>query len=293
MKLPNIACAALLAPSVNAALQVDFSSTGKYNTIISCSKFLTSVYPESIKKAASTIAKGMVSYYSGDKPGQVPGLLPQPYYWWETGAMFSSLIDYWYYTGDTTYNAITTQAMLFQVGPNKDYMPPNRTKDLGNDDQAFWAMTAMTAAEHKFPDPPSDGPQWLSLVQAVFNSQVPRWDTTTCGGGLRWQVFSFNRGYNYKNSISNGCFFNIAARLGRYTGNKTYLEWAEKAWDWESATGLISSDYHVYDGADDTINCTKINHIEWSYNVGVHLYGAAIMWNVVCISPFAVHLTKY
>lgn len=42
--------------------------------------------------------------------------------------MFGTLIDYWFYTGDTTYNEITTQAMLFQVGPNKDFMPPNQTK---------------------------------------------------------------------------------------------------------------------------------------------------------------------
>jgi mannan endo-1,6-alpha-mannosidase len=73
----------------------------------------------------------------------------------------------------------------------------------------------MSAAEKVFPDPPSDRPQWVPLVQAVFNSQVPRWNTETCGGGLNWQVYGFNAGYDYKNTISNGCFFNIAARLAR------------------------------------------------------------------------------
>jgi mannan endo-1,6-alpha-mannosidase len=58
----------------------------------------------SIKQAASTIAHGMMSYYSGNETGGTPGLLPGPYYWWEAGAMFGSLIDYWYYTGDSTYN---------------------------------------------------------------------------------------------------------------------------------------------------------------------------------------------
>jgi mannan endo-1,6-alpha-mannosidase len=42
---------------------------------------------ESIKKAASTAAYGMMTYYHGNETGQIPGLLPQPYYWWETGAM--------------------------------------------------------------------------------------------------------------------------------------------------------------------------------------------------------------
>jgi mannan endo-1,6-alpha-mannosidase len=248
--------------TVNAAVQLD----------------LTSV--DSIKQAAKTVATGMTQYYTGNRPGDIPGNLPAPYYWWEAGAMFGTLVDYWYYTGDTTFNDITTQALLFQVGPNADYMPPNQTKDEGNDDQSFWGMAALSAAEAKYPDPPPGQPQWLALAQGVFNTQAPRWDAATCGGGLRWQIFTFNNGYNYKNTISNGCFFNIAARLGRYTGNQTYVEWAEKMWDWVAAVGLMSSDYHFYDGSDDTINCTQVNHIEWSYNTGVYLLGAATMWNM-------------
>lgn len=42
--------------------------------------------------------------------------------------MFGQMVEYWYYTGDTTYNEVTTQALISQVGPNNDYMPPNQTK---------------------------------------------------------------------------------------------------------------------------------------------------------------------
>ena len=77
---------------------------------------------------AQTLAHGMVSYYTGNRTGDVPGNLPAPYFWWEAGAMFGSLIDYWYYTGDSQYNDLVTQGMLHQVGPNNDYMPPNQTK---------------------------------------------------------------------------------------------------------------------------------------------------------------------
>lgn len=207
--------------------------------------------------------------------------------------MFGALVDYWYLTGDDQFNSKVTQAMQFQVGPNNDYMPPNRTKDEGNDDQAFWGMAALAAAENNFPNPPSPQPGWLALAQAVFNTQVPRWDDKTCGGGLRWQIFTFNNGYNYKNTISNGCFFNIGARLGRYTGNQTYLDWAEKSWDWMIASGVVSADYHIYDGTDANINCTSVNHIEWSYNAGALLYGAAVMWNAVSISmEYANQLAK-
>ena len=223
----------------------------------------------------------MMKYYKGNETGGIPGNLPDPYFWWEAGAAFGAMLDYYYYTGDPTYNEVTTQALLAQVGPNNDYMPPNQTKTEGNDDQGFWALAAMTAAEQKFPNPPADQPQWLALAQAVFNSQALRWDTTSCAGGLKWQIFAFNNGYNYKNSISNGCFFNIGARLAVYTGNQTYADWAEKTWDWVNRVGLMSPQYQVFDGTDDNKNCSELNHIQWTYNAGVYLLGAANMYAYV------------
>lgn len=114
------------------------------------------------------------------------------------------MIDYWHLTGDETYNNVTAEAMLWQVGPERNYMPPNVTASLGNDDQGFWGMSAMLAAEENFPNPPSDQPQWLALAQAVWNTQAdPDRHDETCGGGLRWQIPFANNGYDYKNS--KGC----------------------------------------------------------------------------------------
>ncbi|KAH8668720.1 cell wall glycosyl hydrolase [Xylariales sp. PMI_506] len=237
----------------------------------------------SIKTGASTIAYGLVKYYTGNNTGDVAGNLPSPYYWWEAGAMFGTLIDYWVYTGDDQYNNITYQALQHQVGTDGDFMPENQTKSEGNDDQGFWAMASMTAAEANFTNPPSEDFQWLALTQAVFNEYVERWNdaTDTCGGGLRWQIYTFNNGYNYKNSISNGCFFNIAARLARFTGNDTYADWAEKIFQWELDVGFIDSNWAVLDGAGnaDDANCTEINEAQFSYNAGIFLYGAAHMYN--------------
>ena len=197
--------------------------------------------------------------------------------------MFGALIDYYYYTNDSTYNDVVTQGMLFQVGPNNDYMTPNQTKTTGNDDQGFWGMAAMAAAEQKFPDPPADKPQWLALAQAVFNTQAARWDTQNCGGGLRWQVFTFNTGYDYKNTISNGCFFNIAARLALYTGNNSYSQWADKTFNWTQQVGMLDEQWMFWDGAHTTLNCSDINKLQWTYNPGVYLLGAATMYNYVCL----------
>ncbi|KAL1605436.1 hypothetical protein SLS60_004986 [Paraconiothyrium brasiliense] len=252
--------------------------------------------PASIKKAAGVAAAGMRKLYTGDNPGDVPGNLPDPYYWWEAGAMFGAFIDYWYYTGDDQYNNITTQAMQHQIGQYNAFMPSNQSKSLGNDDQAFWGMAAMSAAENKLPDLPTTGdlagPSWLALAQAVFNTQAGRWNDKTCGGGLNWQIYQFNNGYTYRNTISNGCYFNIAARLYKYTGNDTYSKEAIKTWNWESRIGLFDKDLHFYDGSDEGKNCTEINQIQWTYNLGVHLSGAAAMWNATQDEVWKTRITQ-
>lgn len=232
------------------------------------------------------MAYDMMVYYTGNRTGDVPGNLPTPYYWWQCGAMFGSLIEYWYYTGDSSYNDVIEQGMLHQMGEDNDFMTPNQTKTEGNDDQAFWAISAMSAAEYNFPDPKTQDVGWLELVQGVFNTQAYRWDNEHCNGGLRWQIFTFNNGYNYKNTISNGCFFHLAARLALYTGNQTYADWANKAYDWTLNAGFMTDDYHFYDGAHTTMNCSDINKIQWTYNVGIYLLGAAHMYNLVSPSIY-------
>lgn len=227
------------------------------------------------------MAYDLVTFYTGNNTGDVPGNLPDPYYWWEAGAFFGSLVNYWAFTGDSTYNKITVQALEHQAGTKGDFMPLNQTYTEGNDDQSFWALSAMMAAERNFTNPSSSMPGWLAMVQAVFNEQAHRWDKASCDGGLRWQIYTWNAGYGYKNTISNGCFFDIAARLARYTGNATYAEWANRAWNWSKETGLITPDYQVYDGTTVDSNCSSYDRTKWTYTAGIYLHGAAVMYNYV------------
>jgi predicted alpha-1,6-mannanase (GH76 family) len=191
------------------------------------------------------------------------------------------MIDYWAYSNDSSYNSVISQALLAQVGPDFNYMPPAYFTSLGNDDQAFWALAVLSAYEHGFPAPAGQSPTiWLDLAIAVFNTQAARWNTEACGGGLKWQIFESNKGYNYRNSISNGAFLQIAARLARITGDENYSGWAESMWRWMANTGLIGETFQVFDGSDDLLNCTELNHIQWSYNPAILLYGAASMANL-------------
>jgi mannan endo-1,6-alpha-mannosidase len=240
----------------------------------------------SIKDAAASVAKNLISYYDGNKPGKTPGILPGPppagdYYWGEAGAMWNTLISYWHATGDSSYNDLITQGLLWQVSPGNNFMPPNVTAQMGNDDQGMWGMAAMTAAETNFTNSSNKSDtQWLQLAENVFENLASpsRWDSDSCGGGLRWQIPLSNNGYDYKNSISTGVLFNLASRLAHLTGNTTYADWADKAWTWMESVGFLANGT-IYDGAHVEQNCTDINKSQFSYNLGVFIEGAAHMFN--------------
>ncbi|KAK7728910.1 hypothetical protein SLS57_002142 [Botryosphaeria dothidea] len=197
--------------------------------------------------------------------------------------MFMSMVDYWYYTGDNSYVDVTKQAILHQAGDEFDFMPANQTKSEGNDDQLFWALAVLSAAEVRFPNPDSSKPSWIAQAQNVFDLQTTRWDEGECGGGLRWQIYNWNKGYNYKNTISNGGLFQMAARLARYTGNDTYVDWAEKVWDWCSSGVLFQAETDTQiilnDGTTTDSNCTRADQTQWTYVYGVFLAGTAFMYN--------------
>jgi mannan endo-1,6-alpha-mannosidase len=235
-----------------------------------------------IQDNTKLIAKGLMDYYQGDTPGGTVGMFTFPYYWWEAGGAWGSLIDYSYYMEDHSYDQTILDALVYQTGDNDNYMPLNQTTTEGNDDQGFWGIAVMAAAEKNFTAPSDPNKQWLALAQAVFNTMSVRWDMTECNGGLRWQIFQWNSGYDYKNSVSNGCLFHIGARLARFTGNTTYVDWAEKVWDWMIEVELlneINGYWFVHDGVTVGDGCHNITPYQWTYNQGLFMSGCAYLYN--------------
>ncbi|EPY49941.1 mannan endo-1,6-alpha-mannosidase [Schizosaccharomyces cryophilus OY26] len=233
----------------------------------------------SVDEAAGVVADGLLNYYAGYKKGGTIGMFLPPAYWWEAGAAWNGLLNRYLSTGNSTYNDLVKTSMLYQVGENSDYMPSNFSTSEGNDDQAFWGLAAISAAEANFSNPNADEPQWLELAQSVFNQQVNRWDGSKCDGGIRWQITEFNSGFDYKNSVTNGAFFQLAARLARFTGNDTYTQWAEKVYNWSIKVGFVHEDYTVFDGTSTKDNCSSIETTEWTYNSGLYMAGAAFLYN--------------
>ncbi|KAL6942203.1 mannan endo-1 [Hanseniaspora vineae] len=242
----------------------------------------------SICSDTALIEKGMLDYYEGTRYGGTVGYFQAPYYWWEAGEGFGAMIENWFVCDNDTFTTLLQEALIHQASSSFDYMPENQTMVEGNDDQGVWGLTLMTAAERNFTRAANGTlgvkniPDWVDMAQAVYNTMYSRWDTSSCGGGLRWQIFTWNNGYNYKNTVSNGCLFQMAARLGRYFSNDTYLDVAEQVWDWLVDVGFVnlSDDSKIWDGATIDDNCTSaVTKIEWSYNYGIILGGAAYMYN--------------
>jgi mannan endo-1,6-alpha-mannosidase len=103
--------------------------------------------PASIKAAAATTAYDMMTYYTSNQTGQIPGKLPGT--WWEGGAMFMTLIQYWHWTGDDSYNPTAIQGMLWQKGDNNDYMPANWSSYLVHLEPSSQERQDATLGSHR------------------------------------------------------------------------------------------------------------------------------------------------
>ncbi|KAL4785300.1 glycosyl hydrolase family 76-domain-containing protein [Aspergillus varians] len=233
---------------------------------------------DSLTDAGKAITEPMWDFYLKNQTEGIPGKITDT--WYIAGAMFMTMIQFWHVSGYDEHNSVVSHDLMFQAGENYDYFDSNYSQWLGNDDQMFWGLAAITASETGFPE--VDGkPTWTSLARAVFTMQVNRWDNRSCAGGITWQVHPWQAGYTLRNSISNGGLFQLAARLGRFTGNSTYFEWAEKIWDWSVSTPLIQPNinWYVADSTSGDNNCTDAGNMQWTYNYGVWVAGAAYMYN--------------
>lgn len=246
------------------------------------------IFPDSatdaLNLAVKQVSNGVFTFYNNDNEGV--GLFPKPYNWWQSAVAWDSLVNYWYLTGDSSHNDQAQAALVAQKGPDNDYMVPNQTISEGNDNQTVWGLAALTAAERNFPQVDGQDASWEDIARNVFDTLAARWDTSTCGGGLRWQIFTFNDGYNWKNAASQALFFQLAARLASFTGNQTYVDWATRTYDWTRESGLIGDDFAVYNGVNTDDNCTSVARDQWSRSAASFAFGSAVLANFVSIRLF-------
>jgi len=234
----------------------------------------------SIKSETSPIAKNLMSYYTTNLT--TTGVLPSPYPWSEAATLFSTLINYAYYTGDTTYSDTVAKGLVAQVGSNNDFEPSSESSSEQTSDQVLWALASLTAIETGFQNP-SDSSKtgWLGFAQNVWEEQAARWNTsaaTSCKGGLDVDISGKGGAFD---ALGNGGFFALSARLARYTGNATFGNVAESVFSWAESTGLVNKNGSVFESINSSDDCKTdaIDTLEWSADAGLFLLGAAHMFN--------------
>ncbi|WBW72483.1 plasma membrane mannan endo-1,6-alpha-mannosidase Dfg501 [Schizosaccharomyces osmophilus] len=229
---------------------------------------------DSIRSTINSMTGELMNYWNGTDCKFVSS------YWWLTGASMTVLLNNGILFDNNTYTDLVSKSLMYNAGSDHDYQPSDEYFNLGNDDQGIWGAAAMDAAELNLKQVDDSSASWLEISQAAFNRISGRWDNVNCNGGVRWQAFPWLSGYTYKNSISNGLLFQLAARLARFTGDSSYEDWVNRIWDWSTSSGFVNTtNYSVYDGSKASTNCTTIDHSQWSYNLGVYMTGVAYMYN--------------
>lgn len=72
----------LVASRLVIGYQLDINSQGMFRITQEtvCGIVNNVLLPDSIKDVSKSMARDLMAFYTGDKPGGTPGLLPQPYY---------------------------------------------------------------------------------------------------------------------------------------------------------------------------------------------------------------------
>ncbi|KAK9322295.1 glycoside hydrolase [Lipomyces orientalis] len=86
-----------------------------------------------------------------------------------------------------------------------------------------------------------------------------------------------------KKTISNAGLFLIAARLARYTGNTTYLDWRTHMELGRGRRAHGTEHYYFYDGASTSTNCIRVTRYQWSYNAACFVAGSAYLYNLTAL----------
>ncbi|MDF5731836.1 MAG: glycoside hydrolase family 76 protein [Rhizonema sp. PD38] len=175
--------------------------------------------------------------------------------WWNGANALVTTIDH----------AVRTNTKIYLGNISNTFDKHKQSNFLNNfyDDEGWWALAWIKAYDL------TGESRYLDMAKIIFNDMKGGWDST-CGGGIWW-----NKERKYKNAITNELFLSIAAQLHLRTpddsASKSYLDWAQKEWNWFKNSGMINAQNLINDGL--TQDCQNNGDVTWTYNQGVILGG--------------------
>jgi hypothetical protein len=118
--------------------------------------------------------------------------------------------------------------------------------------------------------------QALAQAEALFEYITTGWDQDPAHpapGGIFWAQSSSNRD---RNTCSNAPAAELGLRLYQLTGDKTYLSWATRMYEWVRGT-LLDADGLYWDRIDLHGN---IERTKWSYNQGTMMGAGVLLYKI-------------
>jgi predicted alpha-1,6-mannanase (GH76 family) len=185
--------------------------------------------------------------------------------WWTSANQLETVIDYSRETGDPTYAS--------QIENTFQKNQASAFEKWGYyDDDGWWAVAWIKAYDLTHRE------KYLDMAKAIFARMTGGWDTK-CGGGIYWASAKAGvAGLKNKNAIANALFLQVAVMLHQRTpddlGAGSYLDWADREWNWFSKSGMVTDQNQVVDGLSDLVNCKATGPV-FTYNQGV-LLGALV-----------------
>jgi len=181
--------------------------------------------------------------------------------WWQAANALTAVIRYTRYTGDTAHAGIIATTFTAARRQHPDFV------NWFYDDSGWWALAWVAAFDLTGED------RYLDAARTIFAHNLGGWDDT-CAGGVWW-----NKERTYKNAVTNELFLALAAQLHqRVPGDRDYLDWAMRSWEWLHGTGMIGPEGLVNDGL--TTGCVNNGGPTWTYNQGVILGGLAALYEI-------------
>lgn len=168
--------------------------------------------------------------------------------------------------GPETISNLTTGSPGLQPSDDSLRLPSTTLNGFLNDyhdDEGWWALAWIKAYDL------TQDTRYLTIAQSIFQDMTYGWNNGSCGG-LWW-----DRTHTAINAIENELFISLAAHLANRVngeGKRTYVDWAEHAWAWFQASGMMNVRYSINDGIDND-TCQNNLGQAWSYNQGVILGG--------------------
>ncbi|KAI0887054.1 glycoside hydrolase family 76 protein [Annulohypoxylon maeteangense] len=185
--------------------------------------------------------------------------------WWQSGVALWALAEYMLKTGSREYLDQAKNTVKVQRAPLSWW--PEGGGDFradSTDDTGWWALAMISMYELTGDD------MYLDIAKEDEAYMWKYWNTTTCGGGLIWNIPSLS----YHNAISNELYLELAAKLHNLVdGDTEYLNRALKEWQWFTDSGMVNPQGLVNDGLTEDITCMNNGDTTWTYNQGVVLGG--------------------